>query len=112
MTVIRCFDNSWTTFTEAVGDAGNKPDSEPSYLWIGIRIGIGFLFLLAVGLVPFLFSDQEGDSEVPPLEASSREASVPPVEERVEAFNPVASSGDENESGDQFGVASDEAQVV
>jgi hypothetical protein len=100
------------------GDQGNRPDSEPSYLWIGIGAGLGFLVLVAIAVGLFLFvrnrNRSEGGSEnstvAPPVEASSWEVSVLPVEEYVESFNPVASSGEG--SGDEFAVVSDEAEPV
>jgi hypothetical protein len=75
------------------------------------------LAAIAVGL--FLLRRRRGSGETgsegsegvaPPLEASSWEVSVLPVEECVEAFNPVASSGDGNDTGDEFGIPSDEAE--
>jgi hypothetical protein len=111
-------------FTTSTGfDVGDSdtPDSAPALLWIGIGVGVGLVFLLAIAAAVFLAKrrrahgtgSEEEDSEVaPPVEASSWEVSVLPVEECVEAFNPVASSGDGRDSADEFGIPSDEAEPV
>jgi hypothetical protein len=85
---------------------GPPPPSTPSYLWIAIGAGDGFLVLVIIAIVILLFVRRVP----PPAEASSWEPNVLPPEEFVESFNPIAGSGDENaKSDDGFVTDTDEA---
>jgi hypothetical protein len=81
---------------------GNDPESKPSYLWIGIGAGGGLLLIAIIaGSVAYCrrgefytVISEESDGVPAPIEASAYEISAMPVDECIESFNPVASSGD------------------
>jgi hypothetical protein len=102
------------------GDKGGKPESGPPYLWIGIGAGAGLLVVVSIAIAIALYvrrqretaAGSEGSDVAPPVEASSWEVNVLPVDECIESFNPLQGSGDGNDSADEFGIASDEQAAV
>jgi hypothetical protein len=99
---------------------GGKPSAGPPFLWIAIGAGLGFVLVVSIAIAIALFvrrqkssaPGSEGSDAAPPVEASSWEVSVLPVDECVESFNPLPSSGDGNDSSGEFAGASDEAGMV